>query len=215
MAFPFMTGFYSKDFILESSYGLYNFHSIAVYVIALIGATFTTLYSVKILFLTFLSNPNGSINSYKNAHEGNIFISLPLVILAIFSIYFGFITKDIYVGLGSGFFENSIFIHPFQEIFIDTEFGITGFLKLIPLILTLFITGFSIIIHEYYPYVINNLKLDKLGYLIFGFFNQRFFIELIYNKYVVNLILTLGGQTTKILDKGSIEYVGPFGLQKI
>ena len=38
-----------------------------------------------------------------NAHEGDIFISLPLVILAIFSIFFGFITKDIFIGLGSGF----------------------------------------------------------------------------------------------------------------
>ena len=39
-----------------------------------------------------------------NAHEGDIFLSLPLVILAIFSIFFGFITKDIFIGLGSRFF---------------------------------------------------------------------------------------------------------------
>ena len=35
---------------------------LAVYVIATIGAIFTTLYSVKVLYLTFLANPNGSIN---------------------------------------------------------------------------------------------------------------------------------------------------------
>ncbi len=27
-------------------------------------------------------------------------------------------------------------------------------------------------------------------------------------------ILALGGQTTKIIDKGSIELIGPFGLEK-
>jgi NADH-ubiquinone oxidoreductase chain 5 len=96
VAFPFMTGFYSKDFILESAYGQYHFSSIDVYVIAVIGAIFTTLYSVKVIYLTFLAAPNGSKNYYKNAHESDIFISLPLVILAIFSIYFGYITKDIY-----------------------------------------------------------------------------------------------------------------------
>jgi NADH-ubiquinone oxidoreductase chain 5 len=85
-------------------------------------------------------------------------MSLPLVILAIFSIFFGFITKEIYIGLGTGFFENSIYIHPLQEVFIDTEFGITSLLKLIPLILTIFVIVFSIIIHEFYPYIINNLK---------------------------------------------------------
>jgi NADH-ubiquinone oxidoreductase chain 5 len=158
MAFPFMTGFYSKDFILEASFGSYNFYSIAVYVIALIGAIFTSLYSLKILFLTFLSNPNGSLKYYKNAHEGNFFMSFPLIILAIFSIFFGFITKEIYIGLGTAFFENSIYIHPLQEIFIDTEFGATSSLKLIPLILTIFVIVFSITIHEFYPYIVNNLK---------------------------------------------------------
>ena len=138
VAFPFMTGFYSKDFILESAYGQLEFSSINVYMIAVIGAIFTTLYSVKVLYLTFLANPNGSINYYKNAHESDIFISLPLVILAIFSIYFGFITKDIYIGMGSGFFsDNSIFIHPLHEILIDTEFGVPTIFKLIPFFFTM------------------------------------------------------------------------------
>ncbi len=53
-----------------------------------------------------------------------------------------------------------------------------------------------------------------MGNKIFGFFNQRFLIEYFYNKYVVNLVLELGGQTTTVLDKGSIEYIGPFGLEK-
>ena len=35
-----------------------------------------------------------------------------------------------------------------------------------------------------------------------------------YNKYIVNVVLNIGGQTTKILDKGSIELLGPFGLEK-
>src|SRR5437588_11202533 len=108
----YMTGFYSKDFILESAFGQYYFSSITVYIIATIGAIFTTLYSVKVLYLTFLSSPNGPVYNYKLAHEGNLYISLPLVILAIFSIFFGYISKDIFIGIGSNFFiDNSIFIN--------------------------------------------------------------------------------------------------------
>src|SRR5205085_4979506 len=77
VAFPFMTGFYSKDFIIESAYGQYHLSSIIVYFIATIGAMFTTLYSVKVLYLTFLTNPNGPLINYKHAHEGDIFMSLP------------------------------------------------------------------------------------------------------------------------------------------
>jgi len=215
VAFPFMTGYYSKDFILESAYGQYYFSSITVYIIATIGAIFTTLYSIKVLYLTFITNPNGNFNSYKKAHEGNIFLSLPLVILAIFSIFFGFVAKDIYLGLGSEFFaDNSLFIHPFHEITIDTEFGVDTLFKILPFIFTVFFSLITVILLEYLPKLINNFKLSRLGYFIFGFFSQRFNIELLYNYYIVNLILKLGGQTTKILDKGSIELIGPYGLEK-
>ena len=69
VAFPFMTGFYSKDFILESSFGQYSFSSITIYTIAVIGAIFTTLYSIKVLYLTFLSYPNGPFIYYKDNIE--------------------------------------------------------------------------------------------------------------------------------------------------
>ena len=214
VAFPFMTGFYSKDFILESAYGQYCYSSVAVYVIAVIGAIFTTLYSVKVLYLTFLTNPNGSISSYKHAHEGDLFLSLPLFILAIFSIFFGFITKDIFIGLGSNFFaDNSLFIHPIHEIMIDTEFAVPTLFKLLPLIFTLLFSTMAIIFSEFLPEFIINFKFSRLGYNIFGFFNQRFLVELFYNKHIINPVLNFGGQTTKILDKGSIELLGPFGLE--
>jgi NADH-ubiquinone oxidoreductase chain 5 len=216
MAIPFMTGFYSKDFILESAYGQYHFSSIIIYIIAVIGAIFTTLYSIKVLYLTFLANPNGPNINYKQAHEGNIFMSVPLIILAIFSIFFGFIFKDIFIGLGSKFFiDNSIFIHPIHEIMIDTEFAVPTLFKLLPLILTLLFSVLAITFSEFMPEFIIKFKLSKLGYEIYGFLNQRFAVEFFYNKYITNFILYLGGQTTKILDKGSIELLGPFGMEKI
>lgn len=213
VAFPFMTGFYSKDFILESAYGQYYFSSINVYFIAVIGAIFTTLYSLKVLYLTFLANPNGPVNYYKNAHEGDIFLSLPLVILAIFSIYFGYLTRDIFIGLGSGFFiDNSIFIHPTYEILIDTEFAVQFLFKLLPLILTVSFSALAIVYSEFNPSALFSFKLSNLGYYVFGFFNQRFLIEFLYNNFIVSTVLYIGGQTSKVLDKGSIERVGPYGM---
>jgi len=72
------------------------------------------------------------------AVEGDLSLTLPLVILAIFSIFFGYITKDIFIGLGSNFFiDNSLFIHPTHEIMIDTEFAVPTLVKLYPLIFTI------------------------------------------------------------------------------
>jgi NADH-ubiquinone oxidoreductase chain 5 len=216
VAFPFMTGFYSKDFILESAYGQYYLSSIIIYYIATIGAVFTTLYSIKVLYLTFLANPNNNIKSYENAHESGIFMSLPLVILAVFSIFFGFLTKDIFIGLGSGFFtDNSIFIHPIHEITLETEFGVNTINKLLPLILTVSLSIITLLICEYFPNSVIKFKYTRLGYNIFGLLNQRFLIELLYNKYITNVVLDLGGQTTKVLDRGSVELLGPYGLEKV
>ena len=215
VAFPFMTGFYSKDFIIESAFGQFYFSSVAVYFVSTIAAMFTTLYSVKVLYLTFLSNPNGPLISYKHAHEGDIFMSVPLMILAIFSIFFGYITKDIFIGLGSNFFvDNSLFIHPSHEIMLNTEFAVPTFFKVLPLIFTVLLSIIAIILSEYLPKLLIYFKFSRIGYNIFGFFNQRFLIEMFYNKYITNIVLKLGGQTTKVVDKGSIELVGPFGLEK-
>ena len=218
VAIPFMTGFYSKDFILESAYGQYELSSIAIYFIATIGAMFTTLYSVKVLYLTFMTNPNGPIVNYKKAHaahEGDIFMSFPLIILAVFSIFFGYLTKDIFIGLGSNFFsDNSLFIHPLHEIMIDTEFAVPTLFKLLPLFFTISLSIISIIFTEFYPKLLINFKLSSLGYNIFSFFNQRFLVELFYNKYISGMILNLGGQTTKVMDKGSVEIFGPYGLER-
>ena len=216
VAFPFMTGFYSKDFILESSFGQSNYSSISVYVIAVIGAMFTTLYSVKVLYLTFITNPNGPLINYKNAHEGDMFMTMPLILLSLFSVFFGYVTKDIFIGLGTNLFnDNSLFIHPLHEITLNTEFGVSYLFKLLPFIFTLSLSVLSIVLIEYIPVLVIYFKLNRLGYNIFSFFSLRFLVELIYNKFVSRTILDLGGQTTKVLDKGSVEYIGPYGMGKL
>ena len=142
-------------------------------------------------------------------------MSTPLIILAVFSIFFGYLTKDIFIGLGSDFFsDNSLFIHPKHEILLDTEFAVPTFYKILPLFFTITLSVLSIMFTEFYPRLLVNFKLSKFGYNVFGFFNQRFLVELFYNKYITGIVLKLGGQTTKVMDKGSVEIFGPFGLQK-
>ena len=101
-----------------------------------------------------------------------------------------------------------------MKYMLDTEFAVPTLFKLLPLIFTVSFSVLAIIISEFLPKSLINFKLSRLGYNIFGFFNQRFLIELFYNKYITDLVLELGGQTTKVLDKGSVELLGPYGLEK-
>ena len=83
-----------------------------------------------------------------------------------------------------------------------------------PLFFTISLTVLSVLYTEFFPKSVVSFKLSNIGYNIFGFFNQRFAVELFYNRYVSGIILKLGGQTTRDMDKGIIEKVGPNGLQK-
>jgi NADH-ubiquinone oxidoreductase chain 5 len=104
MGLPYLTGYYSKDYIIELSYSLYiltgQFN--ISYILGTITALITSIYSVKLIYLTFISYPNaGSEKKYKEAHECSIYILIPLIILSIASIYIGYITKDIFIGIGT------------------------------------------------------------------------------------------------------------------
>src|SRR5450631_4827000 len=114
----------------------------------------------------------------KYAHEGDIFMSLPLMILAIFSIFFGYITKDIFIGLGSAFFsDNSLFIHPTHEIMLNTEFAVPTLFKLLPLFFTISLSVIVIVLSEFLSKILIAFKFTRLGYNIFGFFNKLFLIN--------------------------------------
>jgi NADH-ubiquinone oxidoreductase chain 5 len=205
IALPFMSGFYSKDFILESSYGQFFYSSKIIYFLALIGATFTLLYSIKILYLTFISTPNGYMTDYKKAHEGDLYMIIPLILLAIFSIFFGYVSKDLFIGLGSDFFsDNSIFIHPIHEIMLQTEFSLPFSIKILPIIITLvsffYFNGYVnkvflfiflpsyIIIPEFYIFLVNSIItnlnlviiLSMFIFLIYG--NRYKFLVVFYNN---------------------------------
>jgi NADH-ubiquinone oxidoreductase chain 5 len=104
LATPFLTGFYSKDLILELAFGQYSFSGMYAYILGSITAGITAFYSFRLISLVFLTYPNGPKESYLNSHESNIFVIIPLLILALFSIFFGYIFSDLFVGLGSDFY---------------------------------------------------------------------------------------------------------------
>ena len=94
-----------------------------------------------------------------------------LIFLAVFSIFFGYITKDIFIGLGTNFFiDNSLFIHPSHEISLDTEFTVPTLFKISLLIFTVSLSILSIVLYEFIPKVLTHFKLSRLAYNIFDFF---------------------------------------------
>ena len=214
MGFPFLTGFYSKDVILEIAYTKYSIHSCFAYWLGTISAFFTAYYSWRLLYLTFLSKSNGYKNVIFNAHEPDLYMSIPLGILAFGSIFFGYLTRDLFIGLGSDFFGNAIFIHPKNLILIDAEF-IPHTIKLIPVIFSLFGGFLAFFLNHYFIDILVSFKFTYYGQKVYNFLSKKWYFDKIYNVYIVKKILNWGyTYTFKSLDKGFIEFFGPEGLTK-
>jgi len=136
MGFPFLTGFYSKDTILEVAYAKYTIWGHFSYYLGTFAAFFTAFYSIRLLFLVFLAEPNGHKVVLINAHEGSWRMTFPLFILSLLSILIGFLTRDLFIGFGTDFWGMALFILPQNYILTDIEF-IDLFHKLLPLIFSI------------------------------------------------------------------------------
>ena len=210
-ALPWLSGYYSKDIIIELAYGSYTPLGYLVYLLAVIAACFTMLYSVKLIYLTFLTIANAPKGNYEKADESPWTMSAPLVILGILSVYLGNWSKDFFVGLGSLGLGNSIFIHPNHIILIDTEFGVPVLFKLLPLILSIVLALLALFIYENKSIWLLYVVKTNFGIYLYRFFNQRYWFELLYNNFFVKGLLYLAYVTNTIIDRGALEFIGPRG----
>jgi len=149
IGFPFLTGFYSKDVILEVAYGKYSVSGHFSYILGSIGAFCTAFYSTRLVYLTFLSKPNGYKHIICKAYDSSYQICTALAILSVPSIFIGFYTKDMIIGLGTDFWGNSIFILPEHMNMIDAEFIPVQF-KLLPVFLSLLGTFIAFFFFVFY-----------------------------------------------------------------
>jgi NADH-ubiquinone oxidoreductase chain 5 len=212
IAAPFTSGYYSKELIISVTKSTFLFNNNIIYYIITITALLTTLYSFKLIYYTFLSTSASPKSYLENAHEGGYFMSFPLIILSIFSIFSGYILSDLFVGIGSDFLSDCVFTHPDHLSFPDTEFGVNPLYKLLPLILSIIGIILSLFLYEFYPNLLVILTRFKLYIKLYSFFNGRFWYETLANKFIVEKFLNLAYILNKRLDRGALELIGPYGL---
>jgi len=214
LAIPFLTGFYSKDLILELAYGTYSFSGIYAFILGSATAGLTAFYSFRLISLVFLTVPNGPMNSYNNAHEANNAVIIPLFILALFSIFFGYFTSDFFSGIGSDFFGNSIFIKPNNISLVEAELSLPLWIKNLPFILSLLGASSAIILYHKGPMFLIDLTNNNIGRKMYTFLNGKYYFDIIYNHYFISKGLNYGYSISKWFDRGILELAGPHGFTK-
>jgi len=211
-ALPWLTGFFSKDLIIELAGAQYSFSGQTAYWLGTITAVLTAFYSFRLISLVFLTYPNAPKTDYLHVHEGDLTVVIPLFILSLFSIFFGYVFADLFVGVGTDFFANSLFIHPDHVTLIEAEFSLPILFKLLPTIGSVFAAALALFLYHKSPTFLVDLTESPLGHSLYSFFNGKYLLDIIYNNYIIQGGLQLGYTISKFLDRGMIELVGPYGI---
>ena len=208
--FPFLSGFYSKDAIIEFAYLRGN--SIGYYAagIGVITAFLTSIYSWRLIFKTFHGSFNNKKIQIEDIHESPMVMIIPLIILSIGAIFAGYLFKDLFITYGedSYFWAESIkFLKP-----LSTEHPPLWFIFTTP---TLVLISIPL---AYYLFVKNkdlpNAFVES-NKPLYNFLINKWYFDELYNFIFIESSKKIGLFFWKIIDLKIIDRFGPDGVSSL
>jgi len=207
--FPFLSGFYSKDAIIEFSYLEGTHIGYAAAFVGIFTAFLTAIYSWRLIFKTFHGKYNNKKIMLRSVKESPMIMILPASLLGIGSIIVGILFKDVFIGHeATKFWKDSILFlenlnnsHPPFFIIILT-----------PLIVILAIPI------SYYLFIKNEKILKNLierNNLVYKFLLNKWYFDELYNFIFVEPVKKLGTFFWKNGDVNTIDKYGPDGLSRL
>ena len=208
--FPFLSGFYSKDAIIEFAYLKGNTTGYYAAGVGILTAVLTSIYSWRLIFKTFHGDYNNKKININEMHESPLVMLLPLFILAIGAIFAGFLFKDLFIGNSSGnsFWGDSIkFLNP-----LSTEHPPLWFLLTTP---ALVLTSIPI---AYYLFVkdkdIPN-RIAQSNKPLHNFLINKWYFDELYDVLFIKFSKKLGIFFWKVVDVKIIDKFGPDGVSSL
>ena len=208
--FPFLSGFYSKDAIIEFAYLRGNTPGYFAVGIGIFTAFLTSIYSWRLLLKTFHGTYNNKKINYKSIHESPMVMIIPLIILAIGSIFAGIIFKEVFIGNQSVeiLWRNSIFF--LNPLSLDHPPNWVIFLTPILVIISIPIS--------YYLFILNKNILNELvkgNKPLYDFLKNKWYFDELYELIFVKTSKKVGLYFWKNIDIRFIDKYGPDGLSNL
>jgi len=205
--FPFLSGYYSKDAIIEFAYLKGNTIGYIATSVGIFTALLTSIYSWRLIFKTFHGKYNNKENSLSSIKESHLTMIIPSCLLALGAIFAGILFKEIFIGHDINFWNNSILFlqsikdnHPPNWLLFTTPFIVTA---MIPV--------------AYYLFIENEKILKDLiakNQLVYKFLVNKWYFDDLYNFIFVEPVKKIGLFFWKKGDIGTIDRYGPDGLSK-
>jgi NADH-quinone oxidoreductase subunit L len=204
--FPLLSGFYSKDAIIEFAYLRDNTTGYYAAGIGIFTAFLTSIYSWRLIFKTFHGSYNNKSIKIEETHESPLIMLLPLIILSIGAIFAGFIFKELF--FDTNFWGNSIFfLEPLSE-----EHPPMWFLLLTPILVC------SSIPISYYLFVKNKdlpNSIVEINKPLYNFLVNKWYFDELYEILFIKSSKKIGLFLWKFFDVKIIDGFGPDGVSSL
>ena len=207
--FPFLSGFYSKDAIIEFAFFKNTIIGNYAASIGIITAFLTSIYSWRLLFKTFHGSYNNKNIPIEDTHESPIAMIIPLMLLALGAIFSGYFFKELLIGHHSNdFWQTSIFF--LEEIpHKNTPLWL---LIVTPVLVTIAIPI------SYYYFVKNKNILEEFKSTntpLYNFLLNKWYIDELYDVLFVKPLKKFGLFLWKKGDQDTIDRFGPDGVSRL
>jgi len=219
IGFPFLSGFYSKEFILFNTYSTGMFFDRVIFFMLVLTSMFTTLYSIKIMQkVFFVSVFKHSKKILMNVHEPKIAMVFPMFLLFVLAVFFGFFNEDLFMSLGSFKWNavlgyGNIVYNNFVYFFLDAElssFGLKWFLFFF-FIYFVFKNSKTFFVTEYVKFFFKTKVGAFWSFFFWIFANKLGFISL-YRKLAKFFYTIAYSYIFILIDRGLLEIYGPTQL---
>ena len=207
--FPFLSGYYSKDAIIEFSYLKGNAIGFSAAIVGILTALLTSIYSWRLIFKTFHGKYNNKEININSIQESPLIMLLPTFLLAIGAVLSGYLFKEMFIGVNSFYFwdDSILFLSQFEHQHAPSWLIITTPLIVIlsiPLVYYLFIKDEKIL---------NNLIINNKN--LYNFLLNKWYFDELYNFIFVDPLKKSGIFLWKKCDINIIDRYGPDGLSKL
>ena len=205
--FPLLSGFYSKDAIIEFAFLKGSYVGYFAAFIGVMTALLTSIYSWRLIFKTFHGKYNNNQINFDKVHESPPTMLLPLIILTIGAIFAGYLFKDLLISESSSieFWKSSIFyLEPLSNEHPPLWFLLTTPLLVIisiPLSYVLFLKNTNI-----------TKYLAETNKPLYTFLKNKWFFDEFYEYIIVKPCKSAGHFFWKKIDNLFIDRFGPDGI---
>jgi NADH-quinone oxidoreductase subunit L len=228
--FPYTSGYYSKDAIIEAAFASDREGAFYGYVLTAAAAGLTSFYSWRLVFLTFFGAPrwataghgsghdpaahddeaHGHPGHALDPHESPLSMLIPLGVLALGALFAGVVFSHDFIGEDAGeFWKGALFLGPYKQL-LEAREDIPTFAKQLPTLLMVF--GFLVAVLFYVVAPSIPAWLARIFRPLYEFLLNKWYFDELYDMIFVRPAFWLGRLFWKGGDGAIIDRLGPDGV---